>query len=85
MPMYNLIGYSDNYSKATGILLQYCRDEQAINASNGNIINLNADNATTDSFKINEKTTRKTGTDGTKNVEIMVQLKYFSKFLGTIN
>ena len=49
------------------------------------IINLNADNATTDSFKINEKTTRKTGTDGTKNVEIMVQLKYFSKFLGTIN
>ena len=27
MPMYNLIEYSDNYSKKSGILWQYCRDE----------------------------------------------------------
>ena len=27
MPMYNLIKYSDNYSKTSGILWQYCRDE----------------------------------------------------------
>ena len=27
MPMYNLIGYSDNYGKTTGSLWQYCRDE----------------------------------------------------------
>ena len=25
MPMYNLIEYCDNYSKASGILWQYCR------------------------------------------------------------
>ena len=28
MPMYNLIEYSDNYSKTSGNLWQYCRDEQ---------------------------------------------------------
>ena len=27
MPMYNLIEYSNNYSKTTGGLWQYCRDE----------------------------------------------------------
>ena len=27
MPMYDLIGYSDNYSKTSGSLWQYCRDE----------------------------------------------------------
>ena len=26
MPMYNLMEYSNNYSKASGILWQYCRD-----------------------------------------------------------
>ena len=29
MPMYNLIGYSDNYSKTTGSLWQCYRDEPA--------------------------------------------------------
>ena len=54
MPMYNLIEYSDNYLKTSGILWQYCRDEPAINAANGNIVDFYADNATTDSFKIKE-------------------------------
>ena len=27
MPMYNLTEYSDNYSKASGILWKYCRDD----------------------------------------------------------
>ena len=31
IPMYNLIGYSDNYAKATGSLWQYFRDEPADN------------------------------------------------------
>ena len=30
MPMYNLIEYSDNYSKAPGILWQFCRDVPAV-------------------------------------------------------
>ena len=31
MPMYNLIEYSDNYSKASGNFWQYNRDEPALN------------------------------------------------------
>ena len=37
MPMYNLIEYSDNYSKTSGILWQYCRDEPITNINNDNI------------------------------------------------
>ena len=54
MPMFSLIKYSDKNSKTSGILWQYCIDQPAINAANGNISNFNADNATTDSFKIKE-------------------------------
>ena len=66
--MYNLIQYSDNYLKISGILWQYCRDEPAINATNGNIVNFNADNAITDLFKIKEKVTGQTRIEGTKDV-----------------
>ena len=31
MPMYNLIEYSDNYSKTSGSLWQYYRDEPNVN------------------------------------------------------
>ena len=31
MPMYNLIEYSDNYSKTSGSLWQYCKDIPAVN------------------------------------------------------
>ena len=61
MPMYNLIEYSDNYSKTSGISWQYCRDEPAIDAAYCNIVDFNADNGTTDSLKIKEKRTGKTG------------------------
>ena len=60
MPMYNLIEYSDNYSKTSGILWQYCRD--------GAIVNFNEANATTDSFNIKEKLTGQTGKNGINNV-----------------
>ena len=33
MPMYNLIEYSDDYSKTSGSLWQYCRDEPALDAA----------------------------------------------------
>ena len=50
MPMYTLIEYSDDYSKTSGFLWQYCRDEPAINAADGyNIVHLNADNIIADS------------------------------------
>ena len=31
MPMYNLIEYSDNYSKTSGSLWKYCKDEPNVN------------------------------------------------------
>ena len=40
MSMYNLIEYSDNYSKTYGSLWQYYKDIPAVN-NNGGIINFN--------------------------------------------
>ena len=47
MPMYNLIEYSDNYSKTSGRLWQYCEDIPAVDNNNA-IFNF-ADNNLTDS------------------------------------
>ena len=84
MPMYNLIEYSDNYSKPSGILFQYCRDEPATNINN--IIESNdfTDANLTDLFNLKVKLTGQTGDNGTKNVEIMVPLKYLSNFWRTL-
>ena len=46
MSMYNLIEYSNNYSKTSGILLQYYKDVPAVN-NDGAIIDFNIDNAIT--------------------------------------
>ena len=82
MPMYNLIEYSDNYTKARGSLWQYCKDIPARNANNI-IENFTRDN-TTDSFNFKAKITGQTGSNGTKGVEIMVPLKYLSNFWRTL-
>ena len=82
MPMYNLIEYSDNYAKTTGRLWQYCKDIPARNA-NGEIIVFDVNNVT-DSFNFKVKFTGQTGNDGTKDVEIMVPLKYLSNFWRTL-
>ena len=82
MPMYNLIEYSDNYTKTTGSLWQYCKDIPARNA-NDEIIVFDVNN-TTDSFKFKAKITGQTGNNGRKNVEIMVPLKYLSNFWRTL-
>ena len=49
-PMYDLIEYSDNYSRS---LWQYCRDVPALN-NNDDIVEFNGANAT-DSFNLKEK------------------------------
>ena len=36
MPMYNLIEYSDNYSKTSGSLWQYYKDTPAVSNNNNN-------------------------------------------------
>ena len=72
MPMYNLIEYSDNYSKTSGSLWQYYKD------------GLN-DNIQSESFKSKIKITGETLAAGnTKDVEIIVPLKYLSNFWRTL-
>ena len=67
MPMYSLIEYSDNYSKTSGSLWQYYKDDP-----NDNITD-------SESFKSKIKITGKTPAAGnTKDVEI---IKIFKQFL----
>ena len=81
MPMYNLIEYSDNYSKTSGSLRQYCKDIPAVN--NNAIVDFTNNNLT-DSFNFKVKMTGQTENDETKNVEIMVPIKYLSNFWRTL-
>ena len=79
IPMYNLIEYSDNYSKTFGSFQKYCKDLPAVD-NNGNIVEFNNANAT-DSFNAKVKITGQTGDNGRiEGVEIMVPLKYLSNF-----
>ena len=74
MPMYNLIEYSDNYSKTSGSLWQYYKDIPAVN-NDGDIVNFNEANAT-DSFNFKTKITGQTNDKGEINgVEILLPLK----------
>ena len=63
-PMYNLIEYSNIYSETLESLWQYYRDD-----NNNSIL-----------FKFKEKIKGQTGSKNTKDVEIMVPLKYLSNF-----
>ena len=69
MPMYNLIKYSDNYSNTSGSLWKYYKDDPNDNLT------------VSKSFKTKVKITGKTPAAGnTKDVEIIVPLKYFRNF-----
>ena len=73
MPMYNLIEYSDNYCKISGSLWQYYKDDP-----NDNL-------ADSESFKSKVKITGKTPNNGnTKDVQIIVPLKYLRNFWRTL-
>ena len=78
MTIYNLIEYSNTYAKTTGSLWQYCKDIPSRN-NNDEIIIFRFNN-TTGSFNFKAKITDQTGDDETKDVEIMVPLKYLSNF-----
>ena len=69
MPMYNLIEYSDNYSKTSASLCQYYKDDPNDNLTDSK------------SFKSKVKTT---GNTPAKDVEIIVPLKYLSNFWRTL-
>ena len=80
MPIYNLIEYSDNYSKKSGILWQYCKREPAGNET----VDFTEVNAITALFNFKVKLTGQSDTNGTKFFEIMVPLKYLSNFWRTL-
>ena len=89
MPMYNLIEYSDNYSKTFGSLWQYCK-EIPVEDDNGAIVAFNRTNDT-DSFNFKLKIIGKTAADnddgniaGRVDIEIMVPIKYLSNFWRTL-
>ena len=86
IPMCNLIEYSDNYSKKSGSLWQYCKDIPAVN-DNGVFNKANA----TDSFNFKTKITGQAAAGnnngniaGKVDVEIMVPLKYLRNFWRTL-
>ena len=79
--MYNFIEYSDNYVRTSGSLRQYCLDKPALN--NNAIVDFK-DNNLSNSLNFKAKVTGQTGNDGTKDVEIMVPLKYLSNFWRTL-
>ena len=83
MPMYNLIEYSNAYSKTSRSWWQNYRNEPALD-NNGNIIDFPDDDNNSASFKIKQKAAEQTGNEGIKNVEIMVPLNYLSKFRKTL-
>ena len=71
--MYNLIEYSDNYSKILGRLWKYYKDD------------LNDNITQSESFKYKIKITGKTPAGGnTKDVKISVPLKYLSNYWRTL-
>ena len=89
MPMYNLRGYSDNYSKTSGSLRQYGKEIPAVD-DDGDIVEFNRANAT-DSLNFKTKINSQTAADnnngniaGRADVEIMVSLKYLSNFWRTL-
>ena len=74
MPMYNLIEYSDNYSKTSGSLWQYCKEIPAVD-DDGDIVDFNGANAT-DLFNFKTKITGQTDDNGSiDNVEIIGSIK----------
>ena len=82
MAMYNVIEYSGNYAKTTGSLWQYCKDIPA--QDNNNLIAEFTAGNTTNSFNFKAKITGQTGNNETKDVEIIVPLKYLSNVWRTL-
>ena len=92
VPMSNLIEYSDNYSKTSGSLWQYCKEVPAVN-DDGDIADFNGANVT-ESFHFKTKITDQTADDdnnnngniaGRVNVEIMIPLKFLENSWNALN
>ena len=68
MPMYNLIKYTINFSKTSGSLWQFSRNDPNHNITDSEL------------FKFKSRFIINTGNTGTANIEIAVPLKHLSSF-----
>ena len=75
MPMYNLIEYSGVFLKTWGSLWQYNRDGAALDI-NSNIIDFHVNKNNGILFKFKQQMTEQAGNGGTKDIEIIVPLRY---------
>ena len=83
MPMYNLIEYSNNYSKTSGSLWQYCKDMPAVN-NKSDIADINRRDAA-DSFNFKTEIAGQNDNNGKiDDLEITVPLKYLKNFWRTL-
>ena len=82
MFIYNLIEFSDIYSKASRGLWLYYRDQPALD-NNKNTIDFLADNDNSILFKFKQQITGQAENCSTKNIEVIVPLKYLSNFWRT--
>ena len=85
IPMYNLLEYSKNYRNTTGSLWNFYRDEpnSGIGGRNNNV-NYSIKDSKSFDYKASI-TVKLNGIDRTKDVEIVVPLKYLSNFWRTLN
>ena len=95
MSTYNLLEYSKNYRKTTGLLYNYERDELSDDADDNNFANINVVNS--EAFKYKNKITGNTSDvdagaqdydvnkNGTQEVELAIPLKYLGNFWRVLN
>ena len=83
MPMYNLIEHNINYSKSSRTSWQFGTYILPVNNSDA-IFDSNGTNTISTWFNLKAKIRGQTSNLGTKYVEIMVPVKYLSKFWRTL-
>ena len=82
MPMYNLIGYSDNYQDSSATLYQYKRDEPP---EGDPIPNLAVDNSRSVKYKVELLGDPVVANNiARRNVKVVVPLKYLSNFFRSL-
>ena len=78
MPLYNLLEYSDNCSKASGSLWQYYRNEPALTDAGAIALMLIT------VFRLKLRKNKTGAANCRKNLEVIVSLKYLSNFWRTL-
>ena len=86
-PLYNLLQYSKNYKKTTGILWNYYRVEpnSSFDINNRDSINYSIKDSDSFNYKISTTGQLENDDEEKEDIKIVVPLKYLSKFWRTLN